>query len=112
MGSTAHSEETAVAERQEIKEPSEYHVIVHNNDHTSYEEVVYVVSKAFEMTENEAYDIARTVDTVGQGTCGTYSKEIAETKIYLTDMIKESLITIIPFRIKQIKDLKFTVEKV
>lgn len=111
MASTVHSDETAVAEKQEIKEPSLYNVVVHNNDDTSYEEVIYIVSKAFEITENQAFDIAKTVDVVGKGVCGTYSKEIAETKLYLTDMIKDSLITLIPYRARQIKILKFTMEK-
>ena len=111
MSSTAQSDSIAIAEKQEIKEPSLYNVVVHNNDDTSYEEVVYIVSKAFEMTENEAFEVAKKVDSVGKGVCGTYSKEIAETKLYLTDMIKESLITLLPHRVFQIKILKFTMEK-
>ena len=111
MASTIHSDDTAIAEKQKIKEPSMYNIIVHNNDDTSYEEVVYIVSKTFEMTENKAFEVAKKVDTVGRGVCGTYSKEIAETKLYLTDMIKDSLITLIPFRVKEIKKLKFTMEK-
>lgn len=112
MSDVAHVEETAVAEKQEVKEPSQYNVIVHNNDHTSYEEVVFIVSKAFEMTEDEAFEIARRVDTVGQGICGTYSKEIAETKLNLTELIKDSLMGLLPYRAQQIKMLKFTMEKV
>lgn len=112
MGETVHSEGTAVAEKQEIKEPSQYNVVVHNNDETDYNEVVYVVSKAFEMTEKEAYEVAKRVDTIGRGICGTYSKEIGETKLMLTDIIKDSLITLLPYRARQIKMLKFTLEKV
>lgn len=111
MASTIHSDETAVAEKQEIKEPSLYNVVVHNNDDTSYEEVVYIISKAFEMSEEDAFKVAQKVDSVGRGICGAYSKEIAETKLYLVEMIKESLITLIPFRAKQINILKFTMEK-
>lgn len=112
MGETVHSEDIAVAEKQEIKEPSQYNIVVHNNDETSYEEVVNVVSRAFEITEDEAYEIAKRVDTVGRGICGTYSKEIAETKLMLVDMIKDSLISLLPFRVRQIRMLKFTLEKV
>lgn len=111
MSSTSIESDISVAEKQEIKEPSKYHVIVHNNDITSYEEVIYIVSNAFEMTEQDAYNIAKTVDTVGQGVCGTYSKEIAETKLHLTDIIKDSLISIMPFRAREIKALNFTMEK-
>lgn len=111
MAETTHSEDIAVAEKIEIKEPSQYNIVVHNNDETDYNEVVYIVSKAFEMSEPDAFDIAKRVDTVGKGICGTYSKEIAETKLYLTDMIKESLISLLPYRARQIKMLEFTMEK-
>lgn len=111
MDSTERQADIAVAEKVEIREPSQYNVIVHNNDDTSYDEVVYIVSKGFEFSEHEAYDIAKTVDTAGRGICGTYSKEIAETKIMFTEMIKESLIAILPYRARQIKLLKFTMEK-
>lgn len=111
MESTKHSGDTAVAEKQELKEPSQYNVIVYNNDYTSYEEVIFVVSKSFEMTEQDAYNLARTVDTQGKGICGTYSKEIAETKLDIVDLIKKSLISIIPFRAREIEMLEFSMEK-
>ena len=112
MAETIHSSDTIVAEKQELKEPSQYNIIVHNNHETSYEEVVYIVSKGFEMTEDEAYDIASNVDKAGQGVCGTYSKEIAETKLVLIDAIKDSLVTLLPYRSRPIKILQFTMEKV
>ena len=111
MGSTKQQGDVVVAEKQEIKEPSQYNVIVHNNDDTSYDEVVYIVSNAFEMSEQEALDIAHRVHNVGKGVCGTYSKEIAETKIYLTEMIKDSLVSMLPYRARAIKKLQFTMEK-
>jgi len=112
MAKTIHSEDIAVAEKQELKKPSQYNIVVHNNHETSYDEVVYIISKAFEITENDAFDIARKVDTSGKGVCGTYSKEIADTKLVLVSIIKDSLITLLPYRSKQIKILQFTMEKV
>lgn len=111
MTSTVKESDIAVAEKEKTAEPSRYHVIVHNNNDTSYEEVIYIVSKAFDKTEQEAYGIADKVHHNGQGVCGTYSKEIAETKLYLTDMIKDSLVALLPFRAREIKMLKFTMEK-
>ncbi len=101
----------AVAEKVEIKEPSQYDVIVHNNDDTSYDEVILILSQSFEISHQEALDIARKVDKDGQGLCGTYSKEIAEMKLVIVNMVKDSLITLFPQRQKQITMLKFTVEK-
>ena len=111
MSSTQQQGDTAVAEKQKVKEPSKYNIIVHNNDFTSYDEVIYVVSKAFEMDEQSAYKIASTVHHAGKGICGTYYKEVAETKMHIVDMVKESLVAIMPFRRNEIMMLKFTMEK-
>lgn len=110
MSSVSESSDVAVAEKIKIKEPSQYNIIVHNNHETSYQEVVYILSKAFEMTEVKAFDVAKMVDTTGKGVCGTYSKEVAETKLFLVDMIKNSLISMIPDRAIQIEILEFTME--
>ena len=101
----------AVKEKLEIKEPSQYNVVVHNNDFTSYDEVILVLSQAFKITHQEALDIAKKVDSDGKSICGTYSKEIADMKILIVNMIKSSLIKIFPGRQREITMLKFTVEK-
>jgi ATP-dependent Clp protease adaptor protein ClpS len=101
----------AVAEKEKIKEPSNYNVVVHNNDHTSYEEVIIILSNAFEMSHKEALDTANKVHTEGKGRCGTYSKEVAEMKLVLVDTIKQTLIQMFPHRSKEIKMLAFSIEK-
>ena len=55
--------------------------IVHNNDITNYDEVIFIISKVFDKSDEEAFEIARKVDTEGKGLCGTYDKEVAEAKI-------------------------------
>ena len=107
--STVHESDIAVKER--FKEPSEYNVVVHNNDHTSYEEVIMILSQAFELTSDEALEVAKKVDDTGKGICGVYSKEIAEMKILLVDMVKEQLIQLMPTRSQEIIMLQFTIEK-
>jgi len=104
-------QDIAVAEKESIKEPSKYNVIVHNNDHTSYDEVIIILSNAFEMQYQEALEVANTVHKEGRGKCGTYSREVAEMKLVLINSIKESLVQIIPQRAREIKMLLFTVEK-
>jgi ATP-dependent Clp protease adaptor protein ClpS len=111
MSSTQHDSDIAVAEKEKIKEPSMYDVIVHNNDETSYEEVIFILCKAFSFTYDEAMEVAKTVDNTGQGICGTFTKEIAQIKLDTIDMIKRSLVTMIPHRYQQIMMLKFTIEK-
>jgi len=101
----------AVEEKVKIKKPSEYDVIVHNNDYTSYDEVILILSQAFELTHNDALEVATEVDSSGQGICGTYSKEVAEMKLVIVEMIKEHIIQLMPLRREQINILKFTIEK-
>ena len=108
--STVHDSDIAVKEK--LKEPSQYNVIVHNNDHTTYEEVIMILSQAFEMSSAEALEVAKKVDTVGKGICGTYSKEIAEMKLLLVEVIKEQMVALMPLRQVEIMMLKFTIEKV
>ena len=101
----------AVKEKQEIKEPSQYNVVAHNNDYTSYDEVILILSQSFEMTHQEALNIAQKIDSEDKGVCGTYSKEIADMKIVIVNMVKDSLIRMFPSRQREITMLKFTVEK-
>ena len=101
----------AVAEKELIKEPSKYTVIVHNNDYTSYDEVIIILSNAFELSYAEALNVANKVHVEGKGKCGTYSKEVAEMKLVVVDTIKNSLIQMMPNRSKEIKMLAFSIEK-
>jgi len=109
--STDIESDIATKEKEIIKEPSQYNVVVHNNDFTSYEEVILILSQAFEMTHTEALNVANNVDSQGKGICGTYSREIADMKLMLVDMIKKQLIQIMAIRAREISMLKFTVEK-
>ena len=108
---TQQDSDVAVSEKQEIKEPSQYDVIVHNNDHTSYDEVILILSQAFEFDHTHALSIAVKVDKEAKCICGTYSKEIADMKIVVVNMVKDGLIQMFPHRQKEITMLKFTVEK-
>jgi ATP-dependent Clp protease adaptor protein ClpS len=101
----------AIAEKEKIKEPSKYDIVVYNNDYTSYEEVIVILCNAFEMSNKEALEVANKVNSEGRGRCGTYSKEVAEMKLVLISTIKETLIQMIPQRSKEIKMLVFTIEK-
>lgn len=101
----------AVAERVEVTKAKKYNVIVHNNDVTSYEEVIFIVSKVFNKSEEESFAIARKVDSEGRGLCGTYDEETANAKLFTVDMAKQYLSQQFPHRTLQIKALKFTKEE-
>ncbi len=66
---------------QEIKEPPQYKVVLHNDDYTTMEFVVYVLKNIFFKSEGEAIHIMLSVHKNGSGVCGVYTFEVAETKV-------------------------------
>jgi ATP-dependent Clp protease adaptor protein ClpS len=109
--STQTHETTIVAEKVKIDKPIKYNVIIHDNPLTSFEEVIFIVSRCFEKTEQEAEGIASIVHVEKRGVCGTYDKEIAESKLIIVDLAKQYLINNLPHRATGINALKFTMEQ-
>lgn len=101
----------AVVERVKVKEPSKYKVIIHDNPVTSYEEVIFIVSRCFDKTEEQSLELAHEVNSKGKGVCGIYTKEIADSKLMLVSMAKEYLIKSFPQRAQAVNALKFTLEE-
>lgn len=73
--------ELAVEERKKTQRPRMWQVILHNDDYTTMEFVVYVLMEIFNKTNTEATQIMLLVHTKGKGICGAYTREIAETKV-------------------------------
>ncbi|MBW2465945.1 MAG: ATP-dependent Clp protease adaptor ClpS, partial [Deltaproteobacteria bacterium] len=68
-------------ETTQVKEPSLYKVLLHNDDYTSMEFVVLLLEKVFHKSTAEATRIMLNVHQQGIGIAGVYHKEIAETKV-------------------------------
>ena len=68
-------------EKQKTKLPSIYKVIILNDDYTPMEFVVYTIQNVFKKSHDEATRIMLKIHTEGQGICGMFPLEIAETKM-------------------------------
>ena len=69
-----------VAEKTRTKKPPLYAVVLLNDDYTPMDFVVEVLQKFFQKNEQEATRIMLEVHEKGQGLCGIFTREIAETK--------------------------------
>jgi ATP-dependent Clp protease adaptor protein ClpS len=67
--------------RHETKKPELFKVLLLNDDYTTMDFVVEVLENVFNKAPAEAYRIMMAVHTQGQGLCGVYPFEVAETKV-------------------------------
>jgi ATP-dependent Clp protease adaptor protein ClpS len=67
--------------REKTKRPEMFKVVLLNDDYTTMEFVVLVLQAVFNKPRDEANRIMLQVHLEGRGTCGTYTYEIAETKV-------------------------------
>jgi ATP-dependent Clp protease adaptor protein ClpS len=78
-------EESAVAESAEkVDQPSLWKVLLHNDDYTTMDFVVWVLQSIFTMPEEQAIQVMLNVHVQGIGTAGIYTYEIAEMKVEKT----------------------------
>lgn len=63
-----------------LEKPKLYKVILHNDDFTTMEFVVWVLMHVFLRSEAEAFDIMLKVHNEGVGIAGVYSYEVATMK--------------------------------
>lgn len=67
--------------RTKTAKPPLFRVLLHNDDYTTMEFVIHVLESIFDKSPAEAHRIMMFVHTQGVGVCGTYTHEIAETKV-------------------------------
>jgi ATP-dependent Clp protease adaptor protein ClpS len=76
------TDEAVVTESEtRLKKPPLYQVVLHNDDFTTMEFVVYVLQNVFQRSETDALRIMLQVHLEGVGVAGVYTYEIAEMKV-------------------------------
>lgn len=74
---------TITKDKSKVKHPKMYKVVLLNDDYTTMDFVVSVLETIFRKSPAEATKVMLQVHQRGAGTCGVYTKEIAETKVDL-----------------------------
>jgi len=81
----AELDEAPVAEvEKKSEEPSLFKVLLHNDDYTTMEFVVWILESVFNMPEEQAVQVMLNVHIQGVGVAGFYSYEVAEMKVEKT----------------------------
>lgn len=78
-GGTGLATKTRV--KPKLQPPSMWKVILHNDDYTTQEFVVFVLTAIFHKPEGEATRIMLAVHRQGKGIAGLYTRDVAETKL-------------------------------
>jgi len=76
--------------RPKLKKPPMYQVVLLNDDFTPMEFVVLVLERFFGKDRAQATRIMLHVHTQGKGMCGTFVREIAETKVAVVNEYSRS----------------------
>lgn len=84
-----------------VEHPRLWKVLLHNDDFTTQEFVVWVLESIFHLAHMEAFAIMMHVHQSGVGVAGLFTRDVAETKVRATQQLAEQheyplLVTIEP----------------
>src|SRR6186713_1998453 len=74
---------------QKLERPRMWRVLLHNDDYTTQEFVVFVLETVFRKGRAEAFTIMMSVHRSGVGVAGVYTHDVAETKLKATQQMAE-----------------------
>jgi ATP-dependent Clp protease adaptor protein ClpS len=74
---------------QRLERPRLWRVLLHNDDYTSQEFVVWILETVFHKPPVEAFEIMMSVHLSGMGVAGVYTRDVAETKLKTTRQLAE-----------------------
>lgn len=78
-GETGVSTDTRTEKK--LQKPKMYKVLLHNDDYTTMEFVVFVLQSVFHLDETKAVQVMLHVHRSGIGVAGVYTREVAETRV-------------------------------
>ena len=78
---------TRTRPEEKVKRPRLFKVLMHNDDYTTREFVVWVLQTIYRKSENEAVRVMMHVHQSGLGVAGLYTREVAETKVSKTERL-------------------------
>ena len=84
--------QTALAEVrsvQKLQRPRMWRVLLHNDDYTTQDFVVWVLERIFHKPPGEAFTIMASVHQSGMGVAGSFTHDVAETKVKATERLAE-----------------------
>jgi ATP-dependent Clp protease adaptor protein ClpS len=68
-------------QEEKLARPRRWKVLLHNDDYTTMEFVVWVLQAVFHHDETTATQIMLHVHKTGTGVAGVYTREVAETRV-------------------------------
>ena len=72
--------DVATESETRLEKPKLYKVVLHNDDYTTMEFVVFILRTVFHRSESEAYVIMMKVHEAGIGIAGVFTFEVANMK--------------------------------
>lgn len=79
--STREREDLATQSEAAVQRPRLWKVLLHNDDYTTQEFVVWVLETVFRKPRGEAYAIMMNVHRSGLGLAGVYTHDVAVTRV-------------------------------
>jgi len=86
---TRESTLTVPRAEERLKRPAMWRVLLHNDDYTTQEFVVWVLQHIFNKPQAEAFAIMLSVHQSGRGVAGVFTRDVAETKVKATERLAE-----------------------
>lgn len=75
--------------KEKVKEPGMFSVILHNDNYTTFEYVIFILRSVFNKNQIDAEKITNDIHTKDKGIVGIYPLDIAKTKVEQVNKLAE-----------------------